>query len=109
MKEIIFDKKDYKSFRDLYHDICIKLNKDRFIDWKDNCEDLGWSADILDDFLWYCHKDNVKIIFLNFDKEKIKLQKNFDDYKYNLIIEVFEDFVKEFPNNKLEFKMEENK
>ena len=48
-------------------------------------------------------------IFINFDKEKIKLQKNFDDYKYNLIIEVFEEFVEEYPNNKLEFRMEDDK
>ncbi len=109
MKEIIFDKKAFKSYKDMYNDICVKLDKDRFIDWRDGYKDLGYSADILNEFLWYCHDDSNKYIFINFDKEKIKLQKNFDDYKYNLIIEVFEEFVEEYPNNKLEFRMEDDK
>ena len=32
-----------------------------------------------------------------------KGQKNYEDYKWNLIFEVFEEFVKKYPNNKLEF------
>lgn len=110
MKEIIFNRRDYQSFKDFYEDVAIKLEKDRFIDWQgEDYKRLCCSADILQEFLWYCHKDNAKYIFINFDKEEIKLQKNFDDYKYNIIIEVFEDFVKEYPNNKLEFKMETKK
>ena len=49
----------------------------------------------------------ITIIFINFDREEIKLQKNFDDYQYEMVLEIFEDFVKEYPNNKLEFRMEE--
>ncbi len=106
MKEIIFDKKEYASYKDMYHDICIKLDKDRFIDWKDDYEDLGYSADLLNEFLWYCHDDSNKYILVNFDKKRVALQKNYNDYKYNLVIEVFERFVKQYPNNKLEFRME---
>lgn len=79
----------------------------RFDDF-DYCKNtLGYNADILDEFLWYCHNDNIKYIFINFDREKIKQPKTYNDYKYNIIMEVFEDFVKQFPNNKLEFRMEE--
>ena len=44
---------------------------------------------------------------MNFDKGRIKLQKNYDDYEYNLVIEVFEEFVEQYPNNAVEFKMED--
>ncbi len=103
-KTIIFNKKDYKDYRDMYHDISIKLDKDRFIDWQDDYEYLHYHADILNEFLWYCHNDNIHIIFLNFDKEKIAASKKYDDYEYNLILEVFEEFVKKYPNNSLEYK-----
>ena len=95
------------SYKDFYKDICIKLNKDRFIDWQGQYENLGYNADLLNEFLWYCHNDNNKYIFIGFDQEKIKLHKNYDDYEYNIIIEIFERFVREYPNNKLEFRMEE--
>ena len=52
------------------------------------------------------YNDNIKYIFVNFDKEKIALQKNYDDYQFQIIIEIFEDFVEKFPNNKLEYKMD---
>ena len=108
MKEIIFNRKHYKSYKDFYNDLCNKLNKDRFIDWKNDYENLFHSADLLNEFLWYCHNDSINYIFVNFDVPKIKLQKNYDDYEYNLVIEVFEDFVKQYPNNKLEFRMDDD-
>ena len=101
--KIVFDKNDYKSFKDMYHDISVKLDKDRFIDWRDGHVDLGLSADSLIEFLWYCHRDSTHYVFKNFDLEKIKTEKLYDNYEYNLIIEVFQDFVKEYPNNTLEF------
>ena len=104
MKEVIFDKNDYKSYKDFYHDVCIKLDKDSFIDWNGQYEDLGYNADLLNEFLWYCHGDNLKCVFKNFDKERISKQKTLDDYEYNLIIEIFEDFAKNYPNNIVEFK-----
>ena len=103
MKEVIFDRNNYKSYKDFYHDVCIKLDKDSFIDWNGQYEDLGYNADLLDEFLWYCHEDNLKCVFNNFDKEKISKQKTYDDYHYSIIIEVFEDFAKNYPNNKVEF------
>ncbi len=109
MKEIIFNKNKYFNYKELYVDIYKKLNGKENHDF-DFCSDtLGCSADILNEFLWYYHNDNIKYIFVDFDKEKIALKKNYDDYKYNLIIEVFEEFVAEFPNNKLEFRIDEEK
>ena len=106
MKEIIFCKKNYMSYKDLYSQIYRDLKGKNMPDWEDY-DNLGYSGDMLNEFLWYCHKDNNKYIFIGFDKDKIKLQKNYDDYKYNIVIEVFENFVKEYPNNKLELRMEE--
>ena len=103
MKEIIFDKNDYKSYKDFYHDLCIKLNKDRFIDWNGEYPDLCYNADLLNEFLWYCHTDNNTYIFKNYDLDKIKNYKNVNDYHYSLVIEVFTEFVKNYPNNKLIF------
>ncbi len=108
MKELIFNKKDYKSYQDMYRDMAEKTGVNKTEDYFDT-SDFSLSGDIL----WEClqcdfgyKKIPIKIVLVNFDREKIRSQKNFDDYKYNIIIEVFEDFVKEFPNNKLEFKME---
>ncbi len=108
MKEIIFNKKKYKSYKDFYSQIYRELNGKSTVDWEDY-NDLYYSADNLDEFLWYKADENIRYVFFNFDKEKVSLQKNFNDYQYNLIFEVFEDFVKKHPNNKLEFRMSEEK
>ncbi len=108
MKEIIFNRKNYESFKDFYVQIYKDLEGKSIPDWEDY-ENLCYSADALDEFLWYYHNDNIKYLFVNFDKEKIALKKNYDDYQFQIIIEVFEDFVKKYPNNQLEFRMEEDK
>ena len=108
MKEIIFNRKVYKSYQDFYADVYEKLDGKRFDDFDYCTVPLGYSPDTLDEFLWYCiYYDNFKFIFLNFDKEKISLQKNYDDYEYNIVVKVFERFVKQYPNNAVEFKMED--
>ena len=104
MKQIIFNKSDYKSYKDFYHDVCIKLDKDSFIDWNGMAEDLSYRADILDEFLWYCNDDNVDCIFIGFDLDKINKQKTYEDYVYSLAFVVFNRFAKEYPNNKVEFR-----
>lgn len=106
MKEIIFDRKNYKSYKDFYTQIYRDLDGKNTIDWED-CTDLEYFADLLNEFLWYKSDEDVKYIFINFDKDKISLQKNYDDYEYNIIFTIFNRFIKEYPNNKLEFKMEE--
>lgn len=106
MKEIVFDRRNYKTHKEFYHDLCIKLDKESMIDWRGNYEDLGYSGDLLWEFLGYCYDDSNKYIFIGFDKDDIKKERNYDDYKYNIVIEVFEDFVKKYPNNALEFRDE---
>lgn len=64
---------------------------------------LGCNADTLYEFLQYFSEDNINFVFVNFDLDKIKLQKNFDDYKYNIIFTMLQHFVENYPNNTLEF------
>ena len=108
MKEVIFDKKTFNSYKDFYIQIYKDLDGANTIDWEDY-KDLGYNGNLLNEFLWYKQDENIKYIFVNFNKEKIKLQKNFDDYQYTIIIEYFEKFVEEYPNNQLEFRMENEK
>ena len=108
MKEVIFDKKTFNSYKDFYIQIYKDLDGANTIDWEDY-KDLGYNGNLLNEFLWYKQDESIKYIFVNFNKEKIKLQKNFDDYQYNIIIEYFEKFVEEYPNNQLEFRMENEK
>lgn len=106
MKEIIFNRKNYKSYKDFYIQLYKDLDGKSIPDWEDY-PDLHYNAGLLNEFLWYSHNDNIKYIFLNFDKEKIVMQKNYDDYEYNIVIKVFERFAKQYPNNVVEFRMEE--
>lgn len=109
MREFVFNRKDYKSYKNMYEDLAVKLGR---INGEEDYYDISnfdYDSNCLFENLMYGF-DNIrdnKFIFLNFDKQKIALQKNFDDYKYNIIIEVFEDFVKNYPNNQLEFRMED--
>ena len=109
MKEFIFNRKDYKSYKDMYEDIAKKTNSINIKDYFDSS-----NYDYNPNILWEClccdygfASNNIKLICLNFNKEKIALQKNFNDYNFNIILEVFNDFVQKFPNNQLEFIMEE--
>ena len=103
--KIVFDKNDYKTYKQMYEDLAIKLGtslgpKDYYdistFDYDPNClyEELCYGK---------INKSSNHYVFKNFDLEKIKTEKSYDNYKYNLIIEVFQDFVKGYPNNTLEF------
>ena len=76
MKEIIFSKETYESYKDFYAQIYRDLNGKGFLDWEDY-EDLHYDADMLNEFLWYNHDKNIKYIFIGFDLEKIKQEKTF--------------------------------
>ena len=102
MKKLIYDRKQLNSYKEFYEKIYIDLDGKGMNDWE-KFEYLGYNADNLNEFLWYCQDRNVSFIFKNFDLNKVKGQKNYEDYKWNLIFEVFEEFVKKYPNNKLEF------
>lgn len=101
MKEIIFDKQMYESYKDFYVQIYKDLDGKSFGDWK-AYENLNYNADMLDEFLWYNNDKNIKYVFINFDLEIIKQEKTFDDYKWRIIFDVIQDFVKRYPNNTME-------
>ena len=101
MKEIIFDKQMYESYKDFYVQIYKDLDGKSFGDWK-AYENLNYNADMLDEFLWYNNDKNIKYVFINFDLEIIKQEKTFDDYKWRIIFDVIQDFVKQYPNNTME-------
>ena len=106
MNEVIFDRKKYNSYKDFYVQIYKDLDGKSIPDWAES-NNLDYSADQLNEFLWYCHNDNTKYVFVNFDKEKIKLAKNLNDFKFNIILRVFERFVSRYPNNTMEYRFDE--
>lgn len=106
MKEIIFDRKKYKSYKDFYTQLYKDLDGLHTIDWE-NCEDLHYEADHLDEFLWYKEEESIRYVFFNFDIDRIKKQKSYNDYEFNLILKIFERFVKEYPNNSMEYRFDE--
>lgn len=103
MIKIVIDYNKYKSYKDFYKDILKKLNN--FLDFEGE-KDLGYNANILEEFMWYNHNKNLEIIMLNFDVNKIKEQKTYEDYQWNLILEVLQDFAAEHPNNTIVFRNE---
>lgn len=109
MKEIILNYNDYKTkdetFKDFYRDIFIKLDGNTIIDFE-GLDDLGYNGNILNEFMWYVSDENLKLVFLNLDLAKIAKENTIDDYEWKLIIEVLQDFVKDYPNNTLEFRNE---
>ena len=102
MKELVFDKNKFESYKNFYEQLYSELDGKNIPDWEDY-PNLGYKADNLIEFLWYCHNDNIRFCLKNLDINKIKQQKTIDDYKWTLIIEVLQDFVEKYPNNKLEF------
>ena len=112
MRKITFNKNSYKSkgetYKDFYRDICNQLDAKNNL----NCSkpiDLNFNIDRLEELLWDYHMDGINFVFMGLNTNKIKNYKTYDDYEWSLILEVFQDFVKEYPNNTLEFKdSEEN-
>lgn len=110
MKEFIFNKEEYNGYEDFYKDIAIKMGAIKINDYYDSST-FEYNANILWEFLCcefgYLKKD-VKIILKNFNVDKMKSDEKYDDYCVNIVIELFQKFIKEFPNNKLEFINDEN-
>ena len=103
MKEFIFNKDEYESYKDFYKDIAIKMNAIKIDDYFDSST-FEYNANILWEFLCcefgYLKKD-IKIILKNFNVDKIKPDKKYDDYQYFYIIKVLKRFIEYFPNNSL--------
>ena len=107
MKEVIFNISDYKTpyetYKDFYKDIFIKLDGKGIIDFE-NMPTLYYSADCLNEFMWYNHNENLKLVFVGLDLDKIQARKTYDDYECGLIVKIMKRFVERYPNNTLEFR-----
>ena len=107
MKEVIFNISDYKTpyetYKDFYKDIFIKLDGKGIIDFE-NMPDLHFHADILNEFMWYNSDNDLKLVFVGLDFDKIQAQKTYDDYEWGLIVKIMKRFVERYPNNTLEFR-----
>ena len=102
MKKLIYDRNKLKDYKEFYERIYVDLEGAGMNDWE-TFDCLGYDGNRLYEFFWYCHQDNFHIVFKNFDLEKVKNFKNYEDYQWKLIFEVCCEKVKEFPNNKVEF------
>lgn len=106
MKKVIYDRKQLNSYKDFYEKLYADMDGKNMIDWE-KFEYLGYDADNLNEFLWYCSDNNSHFIFKNFDLDKINNYKNYENYKWFLIFKVFKRFVEQYSNNKLEFVNED--
>ena len=103
MREIIFNKNNYNTYKDFYEDIFKELDGDKFVDF-DELKNCNYNADILNEFMWYNSRKNIKYIFKNFNIEEINQQQTIDDYEYSMIIGIFKDFANEYSNNEVVFE-----
>ena len=60
MKILIYDRKLIKSYKEFYEQIYNDLDGKDMIDWE-KFEYLDYNADNLNEFLWYCHTDNIHL------------------------------------------------
>lgn len=103
---LVIDKSKCESYKKFYEIVYSQLNGKGYIDWE-QYDNLHYNADMLNEFLWYAHNlVNTEFVMMNFDIDRIKEQKTYDNYEWNIILEVLQDFVKDYPNNKLTFKTE---
>ena len=106
MRELIYDKNKLKSFKNFYEKIYLDLEAQKYDYWADY-PNLYYSGDGLNEFLGDFQDDNLLFVMKNFDLDKIKEQKSFENYKWNIIIKVISEFVDKYPNNKIVFVYDE--
>lgn len=102
MKKITIDKNKCESYKTFYEIIYNEFDGKHMIDWEEY-DNIHYNAGALDEFLWYVSENNTEFVMVNFDTDKIKEQKTYDDYEWNIILTVLKRFVYEHPNNKLTF------
>ena len=106
MIKLVYSKKECKSYKDFYEKICVDLKLEENIDMCE-LENLCYRADFLNEFLWYNYTDDLRFIFIGYDREGVKNYKTIEDYKWNLIFEVVEEFCERYPNNTVEYRESE--
>lgn len=104
--KFVFKRSECKSYKDFYERLCSVLGMEHLDDLKE-FENLNYSADLLNEYLWYHHRDGLHFVFIGFDLEKIKTRRPYENYMWELIFEVVNDWVKEYPNNTVEYIAEE--
>lgn len=102
MKQVVIDKNKCESYKTFYEIIYKFYDGKHVVDWEEY-ENLDYHADMLDEFLWYVAEKNTEFVLVNFDLEGIRKPKTYDDYEWDIILKVLEDFVKKYPANKLTF------
>lgn len=108
VNEMVIDRANYKSygyytFKGFYTDIYNKFDGKNTPEFEDY-ENFNYLADLLNEFLLYKQDENIRFVFVDFDLEKIKTKKTYDNYEWEIILNIVSDFVKKYPNNTLEFK-----
>ena len=100
--DLVYNFSEMQDFKQFYERFCkdTKIEEDM-----DMCqyENLNYSADMLVEYLFGCREMDIHLKFVGFDRKNMKPDKNYNDYKWTLIFEVLEDFVRDFPNNTIEF------
>jgi len=104
--ELVYKKSECKTYKDFYEKICKDLKLNEHINMCDY-ENLYYDADMLNEFMWGYHDDNITFKFIGYDREKVRQCKTYDDYQWNSIFNILEYFVDDYPNNSLVFLDEE--
>ena len=103
--ELVYRFSEMKDYRRFYDKFCIDTKLEENIDMCDY-ENLYYSADMLNEYLFYCHDFDIHFKFVGFDLEKINEADTLNNIKWKVIFEVLESFVKKYPNNTIEFVKE---
>lgn len=105
MKTIVFNKKDYRNYKDFYKEVYNNLVVNSSQEWT-KFENLHYNADFLYEFLrdYLFDNKNINFIFTNFDNNELKNTKSNDDYNYSIVFNIFKDLKNEFSNIKIDFQ-----
>ena len=100
--ELVYRFSEMKDFKRFYEIFCIDTKLEEDINMCDY-ENLYYSADMLNEYLFGCQDMNIHFKFVGFDLEKINEADTLINIKWKVIFEVLEGFVKKYPNNTIEF------
>ena len=93
MRELVYDKTKLPTFKAFYEKIYSEFDVVNRSDMEDY-PNLGYNADLLNEFLWGFQNDDLVFVMKNFDLDKMKNIKSYDNYEWNILLEVITEFVK---------------
>ena len=100
--DLVYNFSEMQDYKQFYERLCVDLDSKSIPDWEDY-ENLLYNADFLVEYLFGCREMDIHLKFVGFDRKNMKPDKNYNDYEWSLIFEILEDFVRDFPNNTIEF------